>query len=127
MSDPYTNAFAFGLPEGRRLAEPGDALPAGVVFNISQFPRATPQRIEAARKNVPEISDERLDRSTDPWTDRETGETYELVREFFNIVDPGASGAVAFTVSDGNILGLRPAGYEETPTSVHIGTLRGSA
>ena len=100
-------------------------LPKGVVFSISKFPRATPQRIAAARKNAREILDENLDRSTDPWTDRETGETYELVREFFNIVDPGASGAVAFTVSDGNILGLRPAGYEDEVTSVHVGNLGG--
>ena len=101
MSEPFTHPVSFGLPEGRRLDEPSDGLSKGVVFNISKFPRATPQRIAAARKNAREVLDENLDRSTDPWTDRETGETYELVREFFNIVDPGASGAVAFTISDG--------------------------
>lgn len=91
--------------------------------NISRFPRATAQRIEAARKNVREIPDERLDRSTDPWTDRQTGEEFELVRSYFNIVDPASSGAVAFVVSDGNLLGLRPAGHEEEVTFVHAGNL----
>ena len=70
-----------------------------------------------------EIPDERLDRSTDPWTDRETGETYELVRSYLNIVDPASSGAVAFTVSDGNLVGLRLAGNEEEITSVFVGNL----
>ena len=127
MSEPFTHPVSFGLPEGRRLDEPSDGLSKGVVFNISKFPRATPQRVAAARKNAREVLDENLDRSTDPWTDRETGETYELVREFFNIVDPGASGAVAFTISDGNLLGLRSAGYEEQVTTVHVGYMRGSA
>ena len=95
--------------------------------NISPFARATEQRVEAASRNLPEIPDERIDRSTDPWTDRETGETYELVRGFFDILLPAASGAVAFTVSDGWILGLRPGNYEEVPTSVHVGNLRASA
>ena len=91
--------------------------------NINQFPRATAQRVEAARENLPEIPDERLNRYTSPWTDRETGETYELVRGFLNIIDPAPSHAVAFTVSDGWILGLRPGNYEEVPRSVHVGNL----
>ena len=41
---------------------------------ISRFRRATQARVEAARKNAREISDENLDRSVDPWRDRETGE-----------------------------------------------------
>ena len=116
-------AFSLGLPEGRRLEQPGGGLEAGVFGNISQFPRATDERVEAARKNAREIPDERLDRTVDPWRDRETGEEFELVRSYFNIVDPASSGAVAFTVSDGNILGLCPARYEEEATSVHVGNL----
>ena len=108
MSDPLIHPYAFGLPEGRLLDEGEDDRHAdGVVFSISMFPRATPQRIEAARKNVREIPDERIDRSVDPWRDRETGEEFELVRSFFNIIDPASSGAVAFTISDGNL--PRPA------------------
>ena len=126
MSDPYTHPFAFGLPEGRRLDESGeDRLADGVVFNISRFPRATAKRIEAARKYIREIPDERLDRSVDPWRDRETGEEFELVRSHLNIVDPASSGAVAFTVSDGNLLGLRPAEYDDEATSVFVGNLGG--
>ena len=96
-----------------------------MVFNISRFPRATAKRIEAARKYIREIPDERLDRSVDPWRDRETGEEFELVRSHFNIVDPASSGAVAFTVSDGNLLGLRPAEYDDEATSVFVGNLGG--
>ena len=125
--DVFTHPVSYGLPTGRRLDDVNTGHSGPPTFTISKFPRATPQRIEAARKNLPEIPDERIDRSTDPWTDRETGETYELVREFFNIVDPGASGAVAFTISDGNLLGLRSAGYEEQVTTVHVGYMRGSA
>ena len=98
---------------------------AQVVFSISMFPRATPKRIEAARKNIREIPDERIDRSTDPWTDKETGEQFELVKSHFNIVDPASSGAVAFTISDGNLLGLKPAGYEPEITSTFVGNLSG--
>lgn len=123
MSDYLSDPYAIGLPTARVLEDV--ERPKG--FVISKFPQATKERIEAARQNVPEIPDERIDRSTDPWTDRETGGAYELVREFFNIVDPAASGAVAFTVSDGNILGLRPAGYEQVATSVHVGNLRSRA
>jgi hypothetical protein len=55
------------LPEGRLLDEGGDDRYAdGVVANISMFPRATAQRVEAVRKNVREIPDERIDRSVDP-------------------------------------------------------------
>ena len=126
MSDPLVHPYTFGLPEGRMLdVEGGDRLAEGVVFNISMFPRATAKRIEAARKYIREIPDERLDRSTDPWTDKETGEEFELVKSYFNIVDPASSGAVAFTVSDGNLLGLRPAGYEDEITSVFVGNLGG--
>jgi hypothetical protein len=103
-----THPYSFGLPEGRRLVQDGDdGLADGVVFSVSRFPRVTAKRVEAAREFAREIPDERLDRSTDPWRDRETGEEFELVRSWFNIVDPASSGAVAFTVSDGNILGLR--------------------
>ena len=127
MSDPLTHPFAFGLPEGRLLVDEDgeDRYAEGVVFTISQFPRATAKRIEAARKYVREIPDERLDRTTDPWTDRETGEAFELVKSHFNIVDPATSGAVAFTISDGNILGLRPSPYEEPVTSTFVGNLGG--
>ena len=123
MSDPY----ALGnVPTGRRLdLDTDDRLADGVAFSISRFPRATKQRVEAARKNAREIPDERIDRSTDPWRDRETGEEFELVKSYFNIVAPAESGAVAFTISDGNILGLRPAGYEDESTSVHVGNLGG--
>ena len=100
MSDPLTHPYSFGLPDGRLLDETtDDRLDEGTVFNISQFPRATPKRVEAARKYAREIPDERLDRTVDPWRDRETGEEFELVTSHFNIVDPAASGAVAFTVS----------------------------
>jgi len=127
MSERLTHPYAFGLPEGRLLNEGAeDRYADGVVFNLSIFPRATPQRIEAARRNVREIPDERLDRSTDPWTDRETGEELELVSSWFNVVDPAASGAVAFTITgDGWILGLRPAGYEDPIKSTFVGNLGG--
>ena len=126
MSDPLIQPYSFGLPDGRRLEEDGDdRLDAGTVFNISRFPRATPKRVEAARKYIREIPDERIDRTTDPWTDKETGEQFELVKSHFNIVDPAASGAVAFTVSDGNLLGLRAAGHEDETTSVFVGNLSG--
>ncbi len=118
-----TAPFIYGVPEGRVLDQTGGAYAEGVFGNISQFPRATPQRIEAARKYMSEIPDERLDRSTDPWRDRETGEEFELIRGFLNIVDPASSGAVAFTVSDGNLLGLRPAGYAAEITSMFVGNL----
>ena len=58
------------------------------VFSVSQFPRATPQRIEAARKNVREVLDENLDRSVEPWRDVETGEELELVRGWFTSLLP---------------------------------------
>ncbi len=122
MSDPY----ALGnVPTERRLEQDSDGLPDGVTFSVSRFPHATKARIAAARKNVREVLDENLDRTTDPWTDRETGEAYEMVRGFFNIVAPAESGAVAFTVSDGNIIGLRPAGYDGDTTSTFIGNLGG--
>ena len=89
------------------------------------FPSATAARIEAARKNVREVLEEDLDRTTDPWTDKATGERLELVRSYFNIIDPAESGAVAFTISDGNILGLRPAGYEHRSQSTFVGNLGG--
>ena len=98
-------------------------MPEGVFGNICQFPRATTARIEAARKNLPEIPDERIDRSVEPWRDRETGKEYDLVRSFLNIIDPAPSGAVAFTVSDGWILGLRPPGWAGETSSVHVGNL----
>ena len=47
------------------------------------------------------------------------------MKSYFNIVAPAESGAVAFTISDGNILGLRPAGYQDESTSVHVGNLGG--
>ena len=126
MSDPLTHPYAFGLPEGRLLDESGeDRLAEGVVFNISMFPRATAKRIEAARKYIRDIPDERLDRSVDPWRDRETGEEFELVRSFFNIVAPAESGAVAFVVSDGNLIGLSAAGHEPESKSTFIGNLGG--
>ena len=126
MSDPLTHPYVFGLPEGRMLdVEDGDRLAEGVVFNISMFPHATPKRVEAARKYIREIPDERIDRTTDPWTDKETGEQFELVKSHFNIVDPASSGAVAFTISDGNLLGLRPARYEPEITSTFVGNLGG--
>ena len=64
MSDPY----ALGnVPTGRRLEQDSDdRLADGVAFSISRFPRATKQRVEAARKNAREVLDENLDRSTDP-------------------------------------------------------------
>ena len=123
MSDPY----ALGnVPTGRRLEQDtDDRLPDGVTFSISRFPRATPKRVAAARKNAREIPDERLDRSVDPWRDRETGEEYEMVRSFFNIVAPEESGAVAFTISDGNIVGLAAVGHEPESKSTFIGNLGG--
>ena len=126
MSEPLTHPYSFGLPTGGRLdQEADDRFANGVVANICTLPRATPQRVEAARRNVREIPDERLDRSVDPWRDRETGEEFELVRSFFNVVDPAASGAIAFTVHDGWIVGLRSAGYEQPATSVFIGNMIG--
>jgi hypothetical protein len=115
--------FAVGLPTARRLEKDTDGLADDVVFSVSQFPRATPQRIEAARKNVREVLDENLDRSVEPWRDVEMGEELELVRGWFNIVAPEESGAVAFCVSDGNILGLRRAGYEHPVKSQFVGNL----
>ena len=70
MSDYLSDPYAIGLPTARVLEDV--ERPKG--FVISKFPQATKERIEAARQNVPEIPDERIDRSTDPWTDRETGE-----------------------------------------------------
>ena len=72
--------FAVSLPTARRLEESGDGLADDVVFSLSQFPRATAARINAARKNAREVLEENLDRTTDPWTDVETGERLELVR-----------------------------------------------
>ena len=69
------------------------------------------------RKNLPEITEANLDRTTDPWTDRTTGEGYELIRGFLDIIDPASSNASAFVISDGWIVGLRPAGFEEEPVA----------
>ena len=76
MSDDAVDLYpyAISLPTGRVLGRGHvDRLPRGRVFNISRFPRATAARIAAARTNLPEIPDERIDRSVDPWVDRETG------------------------------------------------------
>ncbi len=63
MSD-YNDPFALGaVPTARRLDSETDEHPKGWFGTLSQFPRATPKRIEAVRKNVTEIPDERLDRS----------------------------------------------------------------
>ena len=117
--------YPFALPTARRLEQDSDGYADGVVFSVSMFPRATAARIEAARRNVREVLEENLDRTTDPWTDKATGERLELVRSYFNIIDPAESGAVAFTISDGNILGLRPSGYEQPVTSQFVGNLGG--
>ena len=74
MSDPLTHPYSFGLPEGRRLDVEGeDRLAEGVVFNISMFPRATPKRIEAARKYIREIPDERQTPPSIPGATRRDG------------------------------------------------------
>ena len=100
--------WAIGLPTARRLEQDSDELPDGVVFSVSQFPRATAARVAAARRNVREVLEEDLDRTTDPWTDKLTGERLELVKSYFNVIDPAECGATAFVISDGNLLGLRP-------------------
>ena len=114
--------FIYGVPEGRVLETGGGE---DAVGNICSLPRATPQRIEAARRNVREIPDEHLDRSVFPWRDRESGEAFELVRGYFNPVDPEASNATAFVVSDGWLVGLRPAGFEEEAKSGLVGNMGG--
>ena len=116
-------AFSLGLPEGRRLDPPGGGLGDRVFGNINQFPRATEQRVEAVRKNLPEITEANLDRTTDPWTDRTTGEGYKLIRGFLDIIDPATSNATAFVISDGWIVGLRPAGFEEEAKFVFVGNM----
>ena len=108
------------LPEGRRLDTDGGQ-PPNYLGEISVFPRATPERVVAARRLLHEIPDERLDRTVTPWRDSATGETYERLRSYLDLGDP--SGVIAFTISDGNILGLRRAGTADEATSVHIGNL----
>lgn len=109
------------MPEGRQLVTSDPGRPANHWGTISQFPRATPERIAAVRRTLPEIPDERLDRSQIPWRDSATGASYELLRGHLDLNAP--SGVVAFTVSDGNILGLRLAGTGDESSSVHMGTL----
>ena len=91
MSDPM---IVGSLPIGRRV-DTDTGHPDNHLGVISAFPRATPDSIAAARKTLPEAPDERLDRSTDPWTDRETGERYELLRSYLDLTAP--SDVVAFT------------------------------
>ena len=127
MSEP----MVFGnVPVGRRLdANRGDGYADGVFGIVSRFPRATKRRsasTQHARTSA------RF--PTSAWTVPstlgvivETGETFELVRSYFNIIDPAESGATAFVVSDGNLLGLRPAGTEEEVKSVFVGNLTNGA
>jgi len=104
-----SDVLIFGdLPTGRRLETDDPGRPANHWGTISRFPRATPERIVAARKTLPEIPDERLDRTISPWSDSATGATYELVRGHLDLT--AQAGAAAFTVSDGNILGCAQQG-----------------
>ena len=125
MSDPLTHPYSFGLPTGRLLDVDSGGYPEGAVGNICPLPRAISQRVEMMRKRLPEVSDENLDRSVHPWVDTETGETYELIRGHLDVIAPESSGAVAFVVSDGWIVGLREAGTEQKVESVFIGNLGG--
>jgi hypothetical protein len=70
MSDAPIHHYV-GLPTARVLEGNSEGLGEGVFGNISQFPRATAARIDSARKNLAEIPDERIDRTVDPWRDRE--------------------------------------------------------
>jgi len=92
MSD--SDVLIFGdLPTGRRLETDDPGRPANHWGTISRFPRATPERILAARKALHEIRAERLDRSVTTWRDSATGETDELSRGYLDVSDP--AGAIA--------------------------------
>ena len=116
MSEPHPTP-SNGLPEGSTTRRTWIGCPRASGFKISKFPQATPERVAAARKNVPEILTRTLIAAPIPGaTARRARRTNSSASSSTSLI-PARPVRPRSRSRDGNILGLRPAGYEEEITT----------
>ena len=97
------------LPVGRRLEQPGyDPRRIGTVGVLR---RADEASLRLARRNLREIEEKDIEGQGLHLVERTSGETWEVITSFVDLVDPKSSGAEAFVVRDSLFVPLRPVGW----------------
>jgi hypothetical protein len=112
------------LPTGRRLEQPGhDPNRVGTIGPLRHADKAS---LRLARRNLREIPEKDIEGDGKYLLDKTTGETVEVVTSFVDLVDPKASGVVAFVVRDSLLVPLRPVGWKnEADESHYAGAIGG--
>ena len=86
------------LPSGRRLEQPDhDPNYQGTVGPLR---KADEGRLRLARRNLREIRENDVEGDGKYLTDTTTGEEFEVITSFVDLVDPKLTGALAFTIRD---------------------------
>jgi hypothetical protein len=98
-----------GSPEGRRLEQP--SIDPGYQGSVGPLRRADEASLRAARRHLREIPEKHIEGQGLQLTETTTGETWEVVTSFVDLVDPKQTGAEAFVVRDGWLVPLRPPGW----------------
>jgi hypothetical protein len=109
--------MSMSLPRGWKVEQPGhDPNYQGTVGVLR---RADEARLTLARRNLREIAEQNIEGQGLHLLDKTTGETMEVVTSFVDLVDPKATGVVAFTVRDGWLVPLRPVGWRDEADESH--------
>jgi hypothetical protein len=113
----FRETVTIGGFTGRQLEQPGHD--PGYVGTLGPLRRADQARLRLARRNLREIDAGDIEGSGKFLLDKRTGETMEVVTSFVDLVDPRASGVVAFCVRDSLLVPLRPLGWKNEADESH--------
>ncbi|MBA2707502.1 MAG: hypothetical protein H0U59_06840 [Gemmatimonadaceae bacterium] len=105
------------LPRGWKLEQPEND--PNHVGTLSVFRRADTASVAQAKKRLTEVHI-KDDQQGLLLTDK-SGQEWQVVRSFFDPVDPSSVGVEAFVVRDGMIVPLRPVGWEAPVESRYLG------
>jgi hypothetical protein len=112
------------LPTGRRLETPDYDTPHVGTVGVLRKPDEASLRL--ARRNMREIPEKNIEGQGLHLVERSTGETWEVITSLVDLVDPRASGVVAFTIRDSLLVPLRPIGWKsDADKSVEAGEIYG--
>ena len=112
MSDKWMS-----LPTSRKL-EQRDYDPS-YIGTVGVLRPADDARLKLARRNLREIPEKDIEGQGLHLVEKASGETWEIVTSFVDLVDPKATGTTAFVVRDQLLVPLRPVGWKNPADESH--------
>jgi len=114
----------FSLPTGRKLEQP-DHDP-NYIGSLGPLRAADEGRLRLARRTLRELPEKDVEGQGLHLVDKSSGEEFEVITSFVDLVDPKLTGATAFVIRDGWLVPLRPRGWKQESESHYAGTIGGS-